>query len=92
MKEFELANPVCSKCRYDLTGVIRHKGPTTCPECGYEGLATTQAAQRMKKREHVNHEIGMLLKTPIFLLIPIAMFVFAALVSCVAIMLFFVAP
>lgn len=46
----------------------------------------------MKKREQVNHEIGMLLKTPIFLLIPIAMFVFAALVSCVAIMLFLVAP
>ncbi|MBO6738578.1 MAG: hypothetical protein JJ916_01840 [Phycisphaerales bacterium] len=92
MKASELAHPACPTCHYDLAGIIRKDGTATCPECVYVGLATTRAAQRMKKREHVNHEIGMLLKTPIFLLIPIAMFVFAALVSCVAIMLFFVAP
>ena len=83
---------ICPTCRYDLTGVIREDDTATCPECGFEGRATTRAAQRMKNREKVNHEIGMLLKTPIFLLIPIAMFVFAALVSCVAIMLFLIAP
>jgi uncharacterized membrane protein YvbJ len=74
------STPICPSCGYDLTGVFRVDHTATCPECGFEGEATTQSKIRIEKQRRRSVDRQFLLCISIFVLGPGLIFLFMFLI------------
>ena len=75
----EKQTPTCQTCGYDLSGILRKDGTTTCPECSYDGKPIYPSEIIAEKRRRRTVDLKMLTCMLIFLILPISILFLASL-------------